>query len=269
MSIETALLVEGILEELGDYQRHSPAEDFNKAFVLLLDSADFSFFLGHEAAEVEHANSGEKVGLRLRQFEQGGSLDPKVVLVLAGQECLQGLLGDMHQLHPDLAGTVIGHHVHELSKFLVMFHILNELGFFLLAELTFSHHHQFLTGHLGVQPKQPIRKPFQEAAIIFFQAGSKRFHIFLEVPLEDRLVLTHEVVLEGDLVGIGKVFVGFLVERILIEHAFIIIGGGCDLLGRGGQALGVLEVVAGEHLDGVEVVLALHGAGPWQIIIDV
>lgn len=126
--------------------------------------------------------------------------------MFAGQKGLQDLLGHMHQLHPDLTGTVIDDHVHELSKFLVMLQVIKELNLFLMAEFTFSHHHQFLTGHLGVQANQPIRKPFQEAPIIFFQVGSKRFHIFPEFPLEDGLMLTHEVVLKGDLIGIGKVF---------------------------------------------------------------
>jgi len=74
----------------------------------------------------------------------------------------------MHQLHPDLTGTVISHHVHELSKFFVLLQVIKELNLFLVAEFTFSHHHQFLTGHLGVQANQPIRKPFQEAPVIFF-----------------------------------------------------------------------------------------------------
>lgn len=112
----------------------------------------------------------------------------------------------MHQLHPDLTGTVIGHHIHEFSKFLIVFKVFKKLDLFLMAELTFGHHHEFLTGHLGVESNQPIRKPPQESAIIFFQAGSKRFHIFPELPLEDGLMLAHEVVLEGDLIGIGQVF---------------------------------------------------------------
>ena len=75
-----------------------------------------------------------------------------------------------------------------------------------MAELTFGHHHEFLTGHLCVETNQPIGKPLQEASFIFFQAGSKRFHIFPELPLEDGLMLAHEAVLEGDFIGIGEIF---------------------------------------------------------------
>lgn len=68
MSIETALIVEGILEELSDDQGYSPAEHFDEAFVLLLDSAVFSVFSGHDAAEVEHADSGYQIGLSLTEL---------------------------------------------------------------------------------------------------------------------------------------------------------------------------------------------------------
>lgn len=68
MSIETALVVEGILEELSDYQGYSPAEHFDEALVLFLDSAVFSFFFGHDAAEAQHADTGEKVGLCLTEL---------------------------------------------------------------------------------------------------------------------------------------------------------------------------------------------------------
>lgn len=50
MSIKTVLVVEGILEELSDYQRYSPTEHFDEAFVLFLDSVVLSFFCGHDAA---------------------------------------------------------------------------------------------------------------------------------------------------------------------------------------------------------------------------
>lgn len=52
-----------------------------------------------------------------------------------------------------------------------------------------------------------------------------------------------------------------MIERILIEHALIIIRGSCDLLRRGWQTLSVLKVVAGGEIKCVEVVLALHWAG--------
>jgi len=68
MSIETFLFVEGILEELSDYQRYSSTEHFDEAFILLLDSAVLSFFFGHDAAEVEHADTGKKVSLCLTEL---------------------------------------------------------------------------------------------------------------------------------------------------------------------------------------------------------
>ena len=105
-----------------------------------------------------------------------------------------------------------------------------------------------------------FRKPFSNLLSILLKVNSNRFHVILDLSLEDSLVLDHEVVLEADLIGMGEVLSAFFVEGNLQLQIILICksNGDVSLFGVDTLVFIVLKGVVREELHVTEVKSAFH-----------
>lgn len=95
---------------------------------------------------------------------------------------------------------------------------------------------------------------------ILLKVSSNRFHVILDLSLEDSLMLDHEVVLEADFIGLGEILSAFLVEGKFQLQIILICKSNRDVSFFGVDTLvfTVLKGVVRDELHVTEVESAFH-----------
>ena len=131
--------------------------------------------------------------------------------MLTGQKLLQDLLGDLDELDGHLSRALIGHNVQELLELIVGLEVIEKLvvgG----RQLNAGHHDKLFASHGGIECGESLWEPFEDGWLVLREVNSNEFHVVGELLLEDGGMLSHEIVLEADLIGLGEVEGRFLVE---------------------------------------------------------
>lgn len=180
--------------------------------------------------------------------------------MLTSKELLKDLVRDLDEFNGDFSRAVISHNAQKLRELVVVFEVLKEFVLLLFGEGDSSHHDEVFPGHVGPKVVESFRKPFSYLLPILLKVNSNRFHVILDLSLEDSLMLDHEVVLEADFIGLGEILSAFLVEGKLQLQIILICKSNRDVSFFGVDTLvfTVLKGVVRDELHVTEVKSAFH-----------
>lgn len=180
--------------------------------------------------------------------------------MLTSKKLLKDLLRDLHKFNGDFSRAVVSHDAQKLRELIVVFEVLKEFVLLLWGEGDSDHHDEVFPCHVGLEVEESFRKPFSYLLSILLEVNSNRFHVILDLFLEDSLVLDHEVVLEADFIGLGEILSAFLVKGKFQPQIILICKSNRDVSFFGVSTLvfTVLKGVVGDELHVTEVESAFH-----------
>lgn len=165
----------------------------------------------------------------------------------------------------------MGHNIQKLRELIIVPEVIHKLIFHLFREIHSNHHDDILPGHVGFQVAESLWKFGINVLSNLFKMNSNRFHVILEFSSKDGFMLGHKMILEANLVAIGKILVWLEIEP-WFQHEFIILSSGIGdeyLFEIGTISLEMFKVSVANVFHSIEVKSTLHLVCLWlyQILL--